>query len=320
MNKENKTLPQAIKSIVGIYGKEVVCDVRMANIINDVVSLADSAAVKNILRDVIKQGYGGKILAINSAKEDYRLKLKAFAKEICDSLGYKETIVQYILFSIAYGIGLFSQEPYQKNQESSQRENNVGQVRVKRLGNEDVKGRNVSYKKIAAIVSVFVIAAFSGLYYWNSSEDREQFEKSMFTGNSFMSSGDYDNAVESYKTAYTNSKSHKEEAIKKIDDMVGDLTKEGETNNTSLRQAYQVVESALQMDLNQVDKEHLTTKKEELEKTITERTDNGRNTLITIISANKGKLDENGKQLLEDLLQLSPDDYWLNFVKKKSYE
>ena len=319
MTKAPKTLPQAIKIIVGIYGKNVVKDVQMVNIMNDVVSLEDPNAVKSILREVIKHGYGEKILAI-SPKEDYRLKVKAFAKDIGDSSGYKEAIVQYILYSIAYGIGICPQEPYIKRHEPSQQDNNVGRTQVRRLGSESAEGRNVSYKEIAAVVSIFVIAAFSGLYYWSSSDDREQFEKSMFSGNSFMSSGDYANALESYKNAYTNSRNHKEDAIKKIDDMGGGLMKEGETNNKSLRQAYQVVESALHMELNQVDKEQLTAKKEELEKTINERTDNGRNTLITIISANNGKLDENGKQLLEDLLQLSPDDYWLNFVKKKSYE
>jgi hypothetical protein len=51
-----------------------------------------------------------------------------------------------------------------------------------------------------------------------------------------------------------------------------------------------------------------------------EKTVNGRQQLITVISANNGKLDERGKLLLNELLMLSPDDYWLNFIKKKSNE
>lgn len=30
-----------------------------------------------------------------------------------------------------------------------------------------------------------------------------------------------------------------------------------------------------------------------------------------------GKLNAEGKSLLKQLLKLSPDDYWLNFMKKK---
>ena len=115
MNKESKTLPQAIKIIVGIYGKNVVKDVQMVNIMNDVVSLEDPAAVKSILRDVIKSGYGAKILAINTPREDYHLKVKDFSKEISDNYGYKEVIVQYILYSIAFGINICPKEPYLKN-------------------------------------------------------------------------------------------------------------------------------------------------------------------------------------------------------------
>ena len=115
MNKESKTLPQAIKIIVGIYGKNVVKDVQMVNIMNDVVSLEDPAAVKSILRDVIKSGYGAKILAINTPREDYHLKVKVFSKEISDNYGYKEVIVQYILYSIAFGINICPKEPYLKN-------------------------------------------------------------------------------------------------------------------------------------------------------------------------------------------------------------
>ena len=39
--------------------------------------------------------------------------------------------------------------------------------------------------------------------------------------------------------------------------------------------------------------------------------------LIGNVATNGGKLDENGKKYLEQLLQLTPNDYWLKFVKNK---
>ena len=326
MNKEPKTLPQAIKIIVGIYGKNVVKDVQMVNIMNDVVSLEDPLAVKSILRDVIRSGYGAKILSINTPKEDYHLKVKVFSKEISDNYGYKEVIVQYILYSIAYGVDICPKEPYLKNQEVNRKEKKVGQPSIIQEDEEEVEERRVPVKAI--VVCSFVVllgVVFGGFSYWKSSADREQFENKVFFGNSFLSAGDYVNAVESYKEAYNSynamsSSSYKKDALEKIDAIADKLIKEGETNYESLLKANQVIDSELQLDLDVKDKERLTIKKGELENVIKERTDNGRNTLIMNLSANNGKLDEAGKKLLGELLLLAPNDYWLNFIKKKSYE
>jgi len=114
MNKEPKTLPQAIKIVVGKYGKDIVNDVRMVNIINDVVSLEDPNAVKSILRDCLRLGYGGKILAIKP-HEDYHLKTKSLSKDIVDSHGYKEDLVQYVLESFVFGLGTSQQVPCLQN-------------------------------------------------------------------------------------------------------------------------------------------------------------------------------------------------------------
>lgn len=327
MKKEPKTLPQAIKIVVGIYGKDVVKDVQMVNILNDVVSLEDPNAIKSILRDVVKMGYGEKMLVINAPKENYHLKVKAFSKDISDSLGYKEVIVQYILYSIAYGIGICPQEPYMKNLEA-RKPNKITEKTSQKADDEEdeYEKSGIPSKTIATVVVVLLL--FGGIYgfnYWRASEARQQFSSKIFSGDSFLNNSDYINAAESYKDAYNgyndiNSKSYKEDALEKIDAVVDKLIKEGETNNKSLAQAYKVIESELQLTLSDADKERLTTKKIDLEDKITKRIDNGRNTLITILSANNGRLDENGLQLLNDLLELSPNDYWLNFIKKKSYE
>lgn len=77
----------------------------MVNIMNDVVSLEDPNAVKSIFRDCLRLGYGGKIQAI-TPKDNFHLNDKDFFKDISDSSGYKDVIVQYILYSIAYGVGI----------------------------------------------------------------------------------------------------------------------------------------------------------------------------------------------------------------------
>ena len=80
MNKEPKTLPQAIKAIVERYGKNVLNDVQLVNIMSDVVTLEDSQAVKYIFREIIKLGYGKKILALISTKGDIYQKIRLYSK------------------------------------------------------------------------------------------------------------------------------------------------------------------------------------------------------------------------------------------------
>ena len=80
------------------------------------------------------------------------------------------------------------------------------------------------------------------------------------------------------------------------------------------------MQSEMQLNLDKEDLSRLQSKKDNIEKLINTRVSNGRNSLISIVSANNGKLDADGKALLIDLLELSPNDYWLNFIKKKSYE
>lgn len=324
MTKEPKTLPEAIKIIVGIYGKDVVKDVRMVNIMNDVVSIEEQNAVKTILKECIRLGYGGKILSL-STKDDYHLKIKTYSKDISNSRGYKIIIVQYVLYSLAYGIGICQEEPYIKIHAKPQTEKDRNLKPKNSQLTKTVEKKQLPYIKMSVAFAVLFICTIVGFSLWNASEEREKFQNRVFNGDSFLNSGDYDNAVESYKEAYNgynalNSGSYKEEALSRIGEVTEMLLKEGKTDNKSLRQAYQILQSEMQLNLEKEDKERLQEKIEEVETIITEKTDNGRNTLITDISANNGVLDENGKKLLKELLELSPNDYWLNFIKNKSYE
>ena len=326
IDKEPKTLPQAIKIIVDRYGKDVLNDVRLVNIMSDVVTLEDSLAVKNTFRVIIKLGYGKKILSLVSAKGDISMKIRVYAKSIADTKGFNEVIIQYVLYSLSYGVGL-CKEPYLKNTNVS---SSPVVDRPPQKLHEEISEQNVDkshfYKIIVGLISFFIFVGCVYLYqYYNSSADREQYEKRVTSGNNFLSKGDYDNAIESYKEAYNgynalNSGSYKEAALMRMDDLVDKLCNEGNDNNKSLLQAYKLLQSEMQLNLDKEDLSRLQSKKDNIEKLINTRVSNGRNSLISIVSANNGKLDADGKALLIDLLELSPNDYWLNFIKKKSYE
>ena len=175
-------------------------------------------------------------------------------------------------------------------------------------------------------MAVFLLIGIAQLFrYMASSTDREQFDQRIYSGDSFMYSGDYTNAAESYKEAYNgynamNSDGYKEDAFKSMDALNLKLLEEGRSNNKSLLNASKVIKSELSLNLGPKEKEKLQNELKEVEALVSEKVNNGRQQLITNISANNGKLDEGGKILLNELLALSPDDHWLNFIKKKSNE
>ena len=320
-------MPEAIRIVTSKYGKDVVNGIRMMNILNDVVDLEDSAAIKTILRDVLYMGYGQKMLAINPTKEDYKLKVKAYTKEISDRQGYKEVFVEYILYSLAYGLELLTQKPYIKDVTPQVPKKAVGpkkdntKKRTKAPEKTEPKSPPYGY---GILTIVLLCGIIYGYRYIAASSDREQFNERIFSGNTFMDNGDYALAVESYKDAYNgynamNSSSYKEEALEKIDALTDKLYKEGQTNNKTLHQAHQLTKSAMQLNLEKNERAKLETKLEEIEKLITEKVVNGHQQLINNISTNNGKLDESGKNKLVELLELSPNDYWLNRIKEKSY-
>ena len=319
MKKKSQTLPQAIKTIVDKYGKDVLNDIQLVNIMSDVVNLEDSLAVKNTLRELIKLGYGKKILSLVSAKGDNVIKIRVYSKSIADTQGYKEVIVQYILYSLAYSVGI-CQEPHLKNVESKPKQ----EVSTKIPYDETKNSVGITNFPKLILGIIVIILLWGGIYlykYTASSNDREQFNERIFSGNTFMDNGDYAQAVESYKDAYNgynamNSSSYKEEALGKIDALTDKLYREGQTDNKSLLQAHQLTKSAMQLNLEKNERAKLETKLEDIEKLITEKVINGHQQLINNISTNNGNLDESGKNKLVELLELSPNDYWLNRIKE----
>ena len=329
MKKDPKVLPEAIKTVVAQYGKDIVNDVRLVNVMSDIVDLEDTAAVKKILRDVLSKGYGAKILAIVPEKEDIYSKVKAYAKDISNNHGYKDVFVQYVLFSIAYGIGLITQEPYIRSTTAPKERLAVKKTVDKKEPEveplEFAPKRTIPFWAVAAMAIIVLLIVAYGFNYMASSTDRENFNERIYTGDTFMYNGDYDKAVDSYKQAYDgynamNSDSYKDDALKSMEALNQKLLEDGKTNNKSLLDASKVIKSELSLNLEPKNKEKFKNELNEVETLVKEKVTNGHQQLISNISANNGYLDESGKVLLNELLALSPDDYWLNFIKKKNYE
>lgn len=179
-----------------------------------------------------------------------------------------------------------------------------------------------AYTKVAAVATTLLIGGAYGTSYVSSLGDIEAFNQTVQKGDSFMSSGLYDQALASYSEAYTNydafnSSSYKKDAFQKMEEITDKLIEKGKTDNPSLLQVKEALQSQLQLDIPSSNRSRLQEKLDGVEAEIVSRVDNGKNTLILNVSANNGKLNEDGKKLLDELLELSPDDYWLKFIKNK---
>lgn len=102
-----------------------------------------------------------------------------------------------------------------------------------------------------------------------------------------------------------------------MEEVTDKLIENGKTDNPSLLQAKNALQSQLQLEMPSSERTRLQEKLNGVEAEIVSKVDNGRNALVLNVSANDGKLNEDGKKLLDELLELSPDDYWLTFIKNK---
>lgn len=179
-----------------------------------------------------------------------------------------------------------------------------------------------TYSMIAVIAAVAIICGAYGTSYVNSLREIESYKKTVQKGDTFMASGLYDQAIASYKDAYTNydainSSKYKNEAFQKMGEVTDRLIEAGKTDNMSLLAAKQAIQSELQLNLSSSDRSNLQEKLQNVEVEINNRVESGRNTLILNVSANSGKLNSDGRKLLDELLEFLPNDYWLNFIKNK---
>lgn len=392
MNKGSKTLPYAIKIVVNKYGKDVVNDIRCVNTISDVVLLDETPAVKVILRSILKEGYGRRLLELGNNNEEWKLRIRSYSSEISNKYGYQQDIVAYILDSITYGLGWTEVIPIYNGkcpQYSGNRhqEHAISDLKgeLANLKNEYrhlldtllvipektsayypasaltqlrfIEGKirlvydalkmdyddwcenekeqilqnhykdtsslkRKSYTKVAAVAATALIGGGYGISYVSSLGDIETFNQTIQQGDAFMSSGLYSSALSSYKEAYTNydafnSSGYKDDAFQKMEEVSDKLIEAGKTDNESLASALTAIQLELQLNLSTSERKRVQEKLNTIETEISSRVENGKNTLVLNISANKGRLNKEGKSLLAELLKLSPKDYWLNFINDK---
>ncbi len=170
-----------------------------------------------------------------------------------------------------------------------------------------------------------IIALIIFINYLSSLGDINRFEDEIQKGDKYLSEGKLNNAIDNYTAAYINydgykSGSYKESAFKKIETATDQIIADAQTDNNALYIAQQTINNLLQQNLTKSEKQKLEAKAKYIDNEIVIRVEDGLKTLIGNISQNNGSLDESGKKFLKEMLLLSPDNYWFNFINKKENE
>ncbi len=151
--------------------------------------------------------------------------------------------------------------------------------------------------------------------------DIDKFDDQMIKANGFVDQGNlssalmtYDQAADDYDHSFLGKKG---EAEKAIDELVDRICNEAEDLISQNRFA------AASAKINEIP-DNLISENSEIKQKVsstqaklTSAINSVVNSLITNISSNGGKLNADGKKMLDEALLVSPNDYWLNFIKNK---
>lgn len=177
--------------------------------------------------------------------------------------------------------------------------------------------------KIALPAAILCGSGYYGESYLSSSDSIERYEQQISKASAFEESSEYSKAIETYMMAANgydgsfNSGGYVAKANNKADlcfDKIKDIVTqqvEGKKYRKVLSLLSTLPENYLYGDQKRQD--WVDKIKIEMSNSVEAEIDN----LANQISASGGKLDENSRELLEDLLAVSPDNYWLRFIKNK---
>lgn len=205
--------------------------------------------------------------------------------------------------------------------------NRVTEERDKRFSKR--KKRNIILSSVAGLA--LIIGGGNLISYTSSSEARATYEATMTSGNTAMSKGNYAAAItlfqkaeNEYDASYSSS-TYKKDAHSKAAEASDKIIGEWVNQVTPLIQANRPAKAKLitmALPANLV----LEGSSEDTYKNITQQIDNSLSArtsaivdqLLNEIYANNGKLSESSRQELNEMIEVIPDNYWLNFIKEKS--
>jgi hypothetical protein len=207
----------AIKKVIDELGIDVFKSSVAVNVLADYGAYNDIPAIKQILKDLISQGYGNELAAIINASVDGQtgIKLQALQTKFIQQNGYKEDLVGYLFGSLGYAIGVTSIVPEYKvagnvsKQPSSKTTGRISDLNAEliQLQSEYIEALNQLYESPNADS-----LALYGLYSAESNSKLWLIEQKIVIIYNALGQA-YDNWCEQQKKRYLETKSKSRKAI-----------------------------------------------------------------------------------------------------------
>lgn len=188
---------------------------------------------------------------------------------------------------------------------------------------------SVLFKAVIPSIAV-VILLMQGIFYCLSITEIHEYDELISAGDKFITEQKYEDAIASYTDAANgyegmfaaNQKINKanakvKEALRPLMRNALDKSKEYEAAGKYL-DARNALSSLHAYTLDYELTSTLKSAESHLEQSIAQALVNGKNLMLQMISAKGRKMDANTIAVLDELLKVYPEDYWLNFVKNKT--
>lgn len=203
----------------------------------------------------------------------------------------------------------------------------ISQERVTRAAKR--KKRNIIISAVAGVA--LLIGGWQGISYTSSADARADYEATMASANAEYANGHYPEALtlfqkaeNEYNASYSAS-SYKEEAHSKAVEASDKIISDWAGKVNPLLQSKKVAQAkslALALPANLVlegnSEQTYKSLTEQIDKDLATRTTEIVDELLNDIYAHQGQLSEAGKQELDEMIKVVPDNYWLNFIKEKT--
>lgn len=191
------------------------------------------------------------------------------------------------------------------------------------------KKRNIIISSAAGLA--LLIGGWQGISYTSSADARAAYESTMSTANAEYAKGNYSEALtlfqkaeNDYDASYSSS-TYKGEAHNKALEATDKIISNWENQVKSLLQSKHVAKAkaiTLALPSNLVMEgaagKRYNTLSEQIDNDLATRTTEIVDELLNDIYAHQGKLSGTGKQELEEMIKVIPDNYWLNFIMEKA--
>ena len=121
-------LYNALKKVVELQTEDILKDVKLINILGDFKAYDDMPSAKYLLKYMVSEGLMANLLYEYQSQNDVNILLDSHRTLLSNTYGYKESLADYVVRSLAYALGWISDIPSNSDTKDSSYISNTAPV------------------------------------------------------------------------------------------------------------------------------------------------------------------------------------------------